>query len=91
MLITEDIRQVIITEIRKILDENGRRCGVIDDDALLTDDVGLDSLGLASLFIFLEDRFGTDPFMEKFNIVDMRTVADLVRAYRAVVAEPALV
>ena len=76
-----EIRQVISAEIARLLDEAGRPVPAIEDGCILTDDLSLDSLALASLFIALEDRFGVDPFSDKFDIVDMRTVADLNRAY----------
>jgi acyl carrier protein len=79
MLNSKNIRQLIIQEIQRLLAENGRQCEHIDENALLTNEVGLDSLAFASLFIFVEDRLGVDPFAEKINIVDIRTLGDLIQ------------
>lgn len=78
---SNEVRHIILGEIGRLLNEGGQPMGSIDDNHLLTDDVGLDSLALASLFISLEDHFGVDPFFDAANVVDMRTVGHVVQVY----------
>ncbi|MER5808527.1 phosphopantetheine-binding protein [Streptomyces sp. NPDC002033] len=48
--------------------------------------LGLTSLMFAELLIGMEMELGVDPFQGETSIVEMRTVADLVRAYDAALA-----
>ncbi|MFG2885967.1 phosphopantetheine-binding protein [Streptomyces sp. NPDC048297] len=45
-------------------------------------DLGFTSLLLARLIIHLETVFDADPFEEKFVVSDIRTVDELISAYR---------
>jgi acyl carrier protein len=86
MLTTIDLRSAILHEIGEIRGSGVLAFDEIQDDARLTADLGLDSLALARMYIALEDRFGVDPFTDKFDIVDMRTLGDLLRAFKETLA-----
>ncbi len=49
----------------------------------LTGELGLESLDLAQIVATLEARTGLDPFAERVAITSVRTVGDLVAAYRS--------
>lgn len=84
------VRDLVIAEIQRLLAEVNRPCPAeITEEAALTDDIGLDSLSLASLYIALEDALQVDPFSNGINVTDMRTVGDVVNAYGAMIFAPA--
>ncbi len=49
----------------------------------LTGELGLESLDLAQIVATLEARTGLDPFAEQVAVTSVRTVGDLVAAYRS--------
>jgi acyl carrier protein len=55
-------------------------------DERLREDIGFDSLDLAHLVAELEIRVGVDPFA-RHTVVRVRTVEDLLNAYRQASAE----
>ncbi|KOV61484.1 hypothetical protein ADL01_31010 [Streptomyces sp. NRRL WC-3618] len=57
----------------------------LDDDQLLVDQLGLESLHLARLVAVLEMELDTDPFSDDMPITGVRTVGDLLQAYDPVV------
>lgn len=54
----------------------------VENGQTLTSDLGLRSLDLAQLVVMMELRTGKDPFLELVPITSLRTVGDLVAAYR---------
>ena len=87
MLNSSDIPAIIAGHVTEIAALAGRSLDGVGYGQTLADDVGLDSLQIASLFIALEDEFQVDPFSERFSIVEMRTIADLANAYGTVLAD----
>lgn len=54
----------------------------VNDGDTLTGELGLESLDLAQIVATLEARTALDPFAERVAITSIRTVGDLVAAYR---------
>lgn len=90
MLTHQDIENAIVGHIGRILRENDQPVPAIGRDAHLTEELGLDSLAVASLYIALEDDFHIDLFEHRGDVIDMRTVADLTNAYASELAKTAL-
>ena len=65
--------------VRLVREKGGAAPTVSAETELLGDDVGIDSLDLATLVRELEDLTGHDPFADGF--VDFRTAAELARLY----------
>lgn len=81
MLSTTDVSAVVHEEIRALLLEiNGEVPELSGTESL--HDLGMASLTLARLLLQLEDRIGHDPFTDDVVITDIRSVDDLVAAYR---------
>jgi acyl carrier protein len=76
-----EIEQTIRLAIADVLRRRGHEVPPFDEDALLVA-TGLTSLDLAALIARLEQRWKVDPFLEAVPITEVRTVADLCRAYR---------
>jgi acyl carrier protein len=74
------IREIVLSEIRKIGEEQAARLAPLTDDLRLRDS-GLDSLGLAILVTRLEDELGFDPFTEAGEARYPETLGDLVNFY----------
>ncbi|PTW62035.1 phosphopantetheine binding protein [Breoghania corrubedonensis] len=89
MLTATEIEHRITEHVRQILLASNKPAEGLAADKPLADGLGLDSLEMAGLFIALEDDFKVDPFLTRFSIVDMRSIADLTRAYSAMTCEPA--
>jgi len=73
------VRRKIEVTINGVLEESGRPRRDLQDDLLLTRDIGLDSLDLAATVVQLEHELGVDPFREGGSGV--LTFGDLVRIY----------
>ena len=52
----------------------------------LVDDLGLESLDIATIIARLELDLGVEPFIEEFSITDIRTIADLIFAFEKMLA-----
>lgn len=74
------VREMIIGEIKELLEEEERPIMGLDDDAVLLD-IGLDSLGYAILVTRLEDDLGYDPFTLMDEVVYPRTLGEFVEIY----------
>ena len=74
------VREMIIGEIKELLEEEERPITGLDDDAVLLD-IGLDSLGYAILVTRLEDDLGYDPFTLMDEVVYPRTLGEFVEIY----------
>jgi acyl carrier protein len=84
-----DIEQKITDHVREILSLANKSHSNIAPHQALIDEIGMDSLELARLFIALEDEFQIDPFAEEFSVGNIQTIADLTRIYSALLSRPA--
>ncbi len=71
-----NIDETVLSELQ------AARPGEKMDGAMLLRDVGLSSLDLASVVARLELKLSLDPFSELVSITSVRTIGDLVSAYR---------
>lgn len=78
----DKISQIVIEEILSILGEKGDIAFDIHFKDSLNANLGITSLELARLVFVLEEKFNYDPFYEDISITSVRTVEDLVNAYR---------
>jgi acyl carrier protein len=51
----------------------------VDENALLAKDIGLDSLGMVTLLVMLEDEFRIELNESDMNPFDLLTVGDVIR------------
>jgi acyl carrier protein len=77
------VRLTILSEIKKISEEQNKKLGPLSDELVLQD-FDFDSLCFAILIARLEDSLGTDPFTEGENNSIPVTLGDFVRAYENV-------
>jgi acyl carrier protein len=77
---TLPIGQVVVAEIKTLLGTTGRRSDVVGEGDRL-DDLGITSLDLADLVATLNRKLSANPFRQSMAFTDVRTVADLCRAY----------
>ena len=80
----DEIEEAIRLTIGDLLQRRGRPIPPLDEDDLLMA-TGLTSLDMAALVARLEQRWKVDPFLEAVPITEIRTIADLCRAYRDVI------
>lgn len=78
-------RDTVKTVLLEIVNEVAGPVEHLDDDQLLVDQLGLESLHLARLVAVLEMELDTDPFTDDMPITGVRTVGDLLQAYDPVV------
>ena len=76
-----EIEETIRLAIADLLQRRDHPVAPFDEDTLLVA-TGLTSLDLAALIARLEQKWKVDPFLEAVPITEIRTVADLCRAYR---------
>jgi hypothetical protein len=82
------IGQVVVAEIRALLQATGRRPDALGEGDRL-DDLGITSLDLADLVATLNVKLAANPFRHSVAFTDVQTVADLCRAYApAALANP---
>jgi acyl carrier protein len=70
----------ILSEMRKVADEQAKTLAPLADDLVLLD-CGLDSLCFAVLVARLEDKLGLDPFTTSDDVAFPVTLGDFVRVY----------
>ncbi len=70
----------ILTEMRKVADEQAKTLAPLSDDLVLLDS-GLDSLCFAVLVARLEDKLGLDPFTASDDVTFPVTLGDFVKVY----------
>jgi acyl carrier protein len=81
-------RHVVIAEIRKLLETTGRvPDGLGEDDRF--DDLGITSLDLVDIVAALNVKLTVNPFQRSVALTDVRTVADLCRAYQSASSDDA--
>ena len=85
MLTTPDPAQIeaaVHSSIRAILVERGEVAPDFDAATHLNAQLGLSSLDLAVLVVELEAALGLDPFAKLVPVTSVRSVGDVVDAYR---------
>jgi acyl carrier protein len=75
-----NIRELVLSEIQRIGEEQARQLAPLTDDLSLIDS-GLDSLGFAILVARLEDQLEVDPFTMADEARYPETLADLINFY----------
>ena len=85
---TDQIEAIIHERIYTLLRERSEKLRTLQGSDNLNSALGLSSLDLATLVAQLEAELGFDPFTKSVAITSVRTVDDLVRAYRSAVAPP---
>lgn len=78
-------RETVMAALLEIVAEVAGPVEHLDEDQLLVDQLGLESLHLARLVAVLELELDTDPFSDEVPITGVRTVGDLLQAYDPVV------
>ncbi|MEV2215093.1 phosphopantetheine-binding protein [Streptomyces sp. NPDC050997] len=78
-------RDTVKATLLEIVNEVAGPVEQLDEDQLLVDQLGLESLHLARLVAVLELELDTDPFSADVPITSVRTVGDLLQAYDPVV------
>jgi acyl carrier protein len=81
----EQIEAVVHDRIRAVLEERFAPVQALGGADRLNATLGLSSLDLACLIAELEIELGVDPFAKLVSITSVRTVDDLVRAYRSAI------
>lgn len=79
---TARIEAIVQEKIHALLAEQSRSVGKLSVKDKLSDTLGLSSLDLATLISDLELALDADPFAELIPVTSIRTVGDLVQAYR---------
>jgi acyl carrier protein len=75
-----NIKETILSEIRKVGEEQGRQLSPLTEDLRLLDS-GLDSLAFAILVARLEDALGLDPFTAADEARYPVTLGDFIHLY----------
>src|SRR5215467_11713702 len=83
-LTATQIETVVCDKIRSILEERGEKSRALRGTDSLNATLGLSSLDLAFIVAELEAELGADPFARLVPITSVRSVDDLVRAYRMI-------
>jgi acyl carrier protein len=86
-----EIESIVHGRIRAILEDRGDGATQISGEDKLSATLGLTSLDLAQLVAELEAALGVDPFAKLVSITAVRSVDDLVAAYRLAFAPAASV
>ncbi|WP_428374283.1 acyl carrier protein [Lichenicoccus sp.] len=73
------VRPVILEQIARVADEQGRQLAPLTDDLKLFDS-GLDSLCFAILVARLDDELGLDPLSNEAHAFPV-TIGDFIRLY----------
>jgi acyl carrier protein len=82
---SDAVMEAIVVAVGQVLHDTGREARPVEPALLLGADLGLDSLDLAQAIVLLERALGVDPFRAGTAGMarpPIRTVADLVDAYR---------
>jgi acyl carrier protein len=77
-----DVERVVMATVLELARRATPQLAAIQPHQRLIGELGLSSLDLAELLAILEAELGHDPFAADWNIADVRTVADLIAAYR---------
>jgi acyl carrier protein len=87
---TDQIETIVHDKIHSLLRERSDESRTLHGSDNLNSALCLSSLDLATLVAQLEAELGFDPFTKSVGITSMRTVDDLVRAYRGALTPPAV-
>ena len=85
---TDQIETIIHDKIHTLLRERSSELRKLHGSENLNSALGLSSLDLATLVAQLEAELGFDPFTKSVAITSIRTVDDLVGAYRSAIVKP---
>jgi acyl carrier protein len=77
-----EIESCIHGEITNFLVESKANVRSISNEIKLNSELGMSSLELARLVSVLDDKLEVDPFIELVPITSVRTIGDLVNAYK---------
>lgn len=78
-----EVEKIIHDNIIEIAKQQSISIASLEEKQLLVDDLGLQSMDIATLLAALEDALQIDPFVEgTLSIGDIRTVGDLYKAYK---------
>lgn len=76
----DEVQTIIVETISEIMDDKGLDVPEIGAETkVLEDDLGIDSLDLATMVSDLEGRIGFDPFAKGF--IEFKTVGELAELY----------
>ncbi len=78
----ENLAAIVHEAVLGVAQQRSPAIQAVKDQDRLVADLGLKSLDLAQLVAVLEVRTGLDPFAERVAITSVRSVGDLVAAYR---------
>ena len=78
---TPDVERAVQAEILRLLEQQGKPGAAVSAGDSLSDMLGLTSLDVVELIVALNARLGIDPFKQR-AFTEIRTVGDLVSAYR---------
>jgi acyl carrier protein len=81
-MLSASLETTIGDVVAGVAKSRGEDVGPVSVSQTLTGDLGLRSLDLAQIVATLEVQLGVDPFAELVAITSVRTVGDLVNAYR---------
>ena len=76
-----DVEQVIMKGMDELLQEKSI-VKKIDPNWALVDELGFTSMDISRLIARFDIELNLEPFAEQYSITDIRTVADLINAYR---------
>lgn len=76
-----NIKNIIMSETRKIIESKGETCPEFNADAEFLSDLPMDSLDLATLIVTLELHTGIDPFRDGFK--QFHSIAELTTLYES--------
>jgi acyl carrier protein len=77
----QNLRDIILTTLRRVADEQGVKLPDRLPDELVLLESGLDSIGYAILVVELEQRLGFDPFLESKIPVYPATLGQFIAFY----------
>ena len=81
------IADTILQTISELMSEQDLDVSLLAESAKLVDTLGLKSMDIAQVVLILEDELEVDPFQET-PITSIRTVGDLIAAYKQATSEP---
>ena len=75
------VKAAVIEAMKDIQEQQGYRFVEPQDQHKVVKELGFSSLDVAQLIAVLEMELNVDPFAQGVSLMDVATVADLVRAY----------
>jgi acyl carrier protein len=78
----DDVERIVIAAVLEVARRGSPGLAAVAPHQTLIVELGLSSLDLAELVAVLDADLGADPFAADVVIGDVRTVGDLIQAYR---------